>query len=292
MVVDTVALEKGLRVEYNKAYKAMLASPEFKLIAAFATAVPSNSNSEKYGWLGDLPIVKEWLGEKTAGGLQDYDYSIANKDWYTAVGIDRNEIEDDKLGAIIPRIQGMPQALLAHRWEMIEDLLVNGATGLAYDAAAFFSNRAAPNDNLLAGTGTTVAQIQADIATAYAAMYNFESDTGRKLRFKMNGIACPVELYATFLEATTVVQGAATFNPAAQFIDSVVPIPGLADANDWYGLCTGLPLKPLILQTRKEPTPVLDDTQVKSNRKLIYSAEGRSNAGYGFFEMAVKVVNA
>jgi len=42
---------------------------------------------------------------------------------------------------------------------------------------------------------------------------------------------------------------------------------------------------------RDSPELVLDDTMVKRNRKLVYSGEMRGNAGYGFFQMGVKVVN-
>lgn len=288
-----IALEKGLRIEYAKAYDAMLASPEYDLIKAVAMIVKSTSDQEKYGWLGDIPAVREWLGDKHAGDLAEYDYTIKNKNWETSIGVDKNDVDDDKYDMIMGRVREMPLALLFHRWEMIEDLLVNGTTGLSYDGSAFFADRTAPNDNLLAGTGgDTVAHVQADILTAYAAMYNFTSDTGRHLRLKMDAIACPVEIYGLVMEAVTEVQGATSKNVAATLIKTVIPIPGLSDTTDWYGLCTNRQLKPLILQTREEPKPVLDEAQVKRNRKYIFSADGRSNAGYGFHQMAVKVVNS
>jgi len=288
-----IALEKGLRIEYAKAYDAMLKSPESDLIKAVAMIVKSTSDQEKYGWLGDIPAVREWLGDKHAGDLAEYDYTIKNKNWETSIGIDRNDVNDDKYGMIMARARAMPEAILAHRWALIEDLLANGATDLAYDGSTFFANRTAPNDNLLGGTGgDTVAHIQADILSAYAAMYNFVSDTARKLRLKLDTIICPVEIYGLVLEAVTEVQGSATKNVPSMFIKTVIPVPGLSDTTDWYGLCTNRGLKSLILQTREEQKPVLDDTQVKRNRKYVFSAEGRSNAGYGFFQMAVKMVNS
>ncbi len=288
-----IVKEKGLQIAFHQAYSAMLNSPDYALIGQVAQLIPSTHDQEKHGWLGDVPQVKEWLGDKEVADLAEYDYTIKNKDWYTAIGIDRNDIDDDKYGMILTRVRDMPQAILAHRYEMVEDLLVNGTTNLAYDGSAFFASRTAPNDNLLDGNGAdTVAHLRTDIAAAYAAMYNFASDTGRPFRLRMNVIACPIEIYWLMVEAVTGVQGEQTKNVAAMFIDRVIPVPGLADTTDWYGLCTNRNLKPLILQTRKDPTPVLDQTQVGRNRKLIFSAEGRSNAGYGLFQMAVKVVNS
>jgi len=288
-----IALEKGLQIAYHQAYSDMIKSPEYDLIKRVAMMTRSTSDQEKYGWLGDVPAVREWLGDRLAGKLSEYDYTIKNKNWETSIGIDRNDIEDDKYDMIMTRVRDMPWAILAHRWEMIEDLLVNGTTDLSYDGSAFFADRTAPQDNLLAGNGAdTVANIQTDIKAAYAAMYNFQSDTGRAMRLKMNAIACPVEIYALMLEAVTSVQGEATKNVSSMFIDTVIPMPNLSDTTDWYGLCTNRQLKPLILQTRREPEPTLDDTNVKNNRKMVFGADGRSNAGYGFHQMAVKMVNS
>jgi phage major head subunit gpT-like protein len=60
----------------------------------------------------------------------------------------------------------------------------------------------------------------------------------------------------------------------------------------WYLLSTTRSLKPLIYQTRRpfdltamdNPT----DTNVFNRRKYIYGVDGRANAGYGFWQMAVR----
>lgn len=296
MIVNTVALEKGLRVEFNRAYEAMIAGdPYLELAAQLATVVPSTSTEEKYGWFGDVPAVQEWLGDKVAGTLEDYDYTIKNKDFYTALDIDRNELDDDKLGAIMPRLQML--ATVARRWrgEMIAALINNSLAGLAYDGSAFFANRAAPNDNLLAGTGVTLATVKADIYSARAAMARFESDAGRVMGLQMDTIVCPPELEGIMAEACTSTMGVAgdnIANPISRWIKRIIVLPDATDSSDWMGFASGFPLKPFVLQDRAPVSLVLDDTQVKRNRKLIYSAEMRGNAGYGFYQMGVRVVNA
>lgn len=297
MIVDTVFLEKGLKAIFDEAMEQMISGdPYIALANALATTMPSTSASEKYGFLGDFPGVKEWLGDKIAGELKDYDFEITNKDWYDAIEIDRNEIDDDQLGRIKPRVEGLADSVRRYKGELIADLIANGTTGLAYDAAAFFADRTAPNDNLLAGTGVTLATIKADIYSARAAMMKFVSDTGRVMALPMNVIVCPAELEGIMLEAamSPVNAGGAgygVYNPAASWITQVIVNPKLSDADDWYGFCSTMRLKPFIFQNRKEPELVLDDTMVKRNRKLVYSGEMRGNAGYSFFQMAVKVVN-
>lgn len=290
-MANAIALEKGLKIAFHQAYADLIKSPEYDLIKQIAMIAPSSASSEKYGWLGDVPDVVEWLGEIVAKELAEYDYTITNKNWQSAMQIDRNSLDDDQYGMIMSRVAELPRAILEHRWEMIEDLFAAGTTDLAYDASAFFANRTAPNDNLLAGNGAdTVAHVKTDIAAAYAAMYNFTSNEGRHLRIKMDTIVCPVEIEDLVLEAVTAVQGQTAANIAAMRIKKVIPLPGQSDTTDWYGICTTRGIKPFILQTRQEPQPELVDNRL--NRQMIFFAHGRSNAGYGFPQLAVKVVNS
>jgi len=294
MIVDTVALERGLNAAFKKAQDELSASSYRKQLRDLLMEVPSAGSSEKYGWFGDFPQVREWIGDKKAHELKDYDFEISNKDFEVTIAIDRNEIADDRAGIVLPRLQSMAQALQDHKLDLVASLIDNGGTGLAYDGVAFFSDVSGDrvNDNLLAGTGTTVDQIKADIYSAYSAMLQFKSDTGKILGLEMDTIACPAALIGLILEAVNAAPGATTFNVLSTWIKNVIVIPSLTDADDWYGFCSNRALKPFIYQRRQEPTPVLDDTQVKRNRKLYYSAEMRGDAGYGLPQLALKVVNS
>ncbi len=126
MVIDTVALEKGLKVEFNRAYDSMIRAQMGQNLMQLVTEVPSGANQETYGWLGDVPAVKEWIGDKEMAGLSDYEYTIVNKNWYSGIAIDRNELHDDQIGAIQPRINMLVQAVIMHKWELISDLIING----------------------------------------------------------------------------------------------------------------------------------------------------------------------
>lgn len=296
MVYSTSILKKGADARFHQIYGEMIKRPHLMDIAAITTSVNSNSRAEDYSWLGDVPQVREWIGDKQIGSLNDYSYEIKNKDWYAGFAIDRTELEDEEISAIMPRVDSLAQAMSEHQMELVTQLMINGTSGLAYDGNAFFSNRTAPNDNLLAGTGTTLATVKADIQTARAAMMKFTSDTGKVMGLMMDTIVCPPELEATILEAVEssniITSGeGATVNPVSRWIKRVIVSPELSDVNDWYGFSSTMPLKPFISQMRKMPETVIDDTQVKKNKKIDFSAERRGNAGYGFYQMAVKVVN-
>lgn len=296
MIISTIALESGLNARFDEQYRAMQERPHLADIMALATEITSSKFEERYPWFGDVAAVREWIGDKALAGLRDYDYTIRNRDWYSGFSIDRNELEDDQLGGILPLIDMLAMSAAKFPAELIIELLAEGDSRLAYDGAAFFSNRAAPNDNLLAGTGTTLATVKSDIQTARAAMQRFTSDRGKVMGLNGDTIVCAPELEAIMIEAVTapsiITNGeGTTVNPISRWIKRVISSPELSDANDWYLLATEFPLRPFIFQTRKAPVSVLDDTQEKRNRKLEYSVEMRGNAGYGFFQMACKVVN-
>jgi len=298
MMVDTVFLEKGLKATFDQAMEGILNQRDMQAAAALYTEVPSTSASEKYGFLGDFPQVQEWLGDKVAGGLADYGYSIVNKDWYTAIDIDRNELKDDQLGRILPRIQGMAKALGGHKLDLLVWLLDNSLTQLAFDGAAYFANRAAPNDNLLAGAGVTLANILTDLAAARAAMLQFTTDQGRVLGLTFDTIIVPSALEFTMLQAVTAPLAGAgggapdwTFNPWSRWVKNVIALPQLSDTNDWYAFCTSQWMKPMVYQLREGTNMELDETQSARNRKLTYSANMRSNAGYGLPLLGVRIVN-
>lgn len=67
-----------------------------------ATPVPSSTKSEEYGWLGKMPNMREWLGDRVIQNIKTHDYTIKNRDWELTLGVDRNDIEDDNVGVYTP----------------------------------------------------------------------------------------------------------------------------------------------------------------------------------------------
>ena len=300
---EYVWLEQGIKPVFDKALEGARKSEQFGPIEQIITRVPSNAASEKYGWLGDVPQVAEWIGDKKLAGLKDYDYTIRNKDYYTGFSVDRNEIDDDQVGIIKPRIDLLALTVASWPLELIISLITGGTTNLGYDGVAFFGNTHAVgddgannNDNLLTGTGYTAALLAADWATCRKTMASFRWDSGRYIRCVPDTIVCPTALETLFLQLKESTSdpsssNSGVANPAGKQIKNVIALPELNDATDWYALCTSLPLKPFILQERKAPTPVMDETRVKQSRKIDFSCEMRGNAGYGLYQLALKVVN-
>lgn len=257
-----------------------------------------------YSWLGDIPGVREWLGSKVYGDLSKYNYSITNKRWYNGFNVHKDAIRRDELDQVRPRMQMLVTSLEVWKQEMIIDFLLNGETYLAFDGVAFFANAggARINDNLLAGGGVTLAQIKADLAIARRTAARFVSDQGRYLRLVPDTVICPFELEEVFLQikesaADPGSSNAGAANVQKRYIENVIALPDLTDATDWYYATTRMPLKPFIFQGEKlengqDVLPQVDEAKLKSDGVYGFSAEKYGNAGYGFPELCLKIVNA
>lgn len=289
-------LKPGLDARFHQALSDMLTRADIAAYAQMYGIIPSTTARNEYGWLGDVPSVEEWIGQKNYSGLKEYDYTIKNRDFSTGIVIDRNDLEDSDAINIASRVEDMAEAMAIHPHKLIVELLKNGENGLAYDGAAFFSDRGTNANNLLTGTGTTVAKLQTDISTARATMMKFPSDQGRPLGLRMDAIVCDPSLEADMLRAigspAVVTSGSGTFvNPVTNWINLILPVPELTDTNDWYGLALNRSVRPFFYQARKQPTPVISDSTVDHDRKIYYSVESRGNAAYGLWQLALKVTN-
>lgn len=106
--------------------------------AMVSTMVPSSTGENEYGWLGKLPSMREWLGDRVINAATASDYTIKNKDFEQTIGVDRNDIEDDNIGIYSPLFTEMGRSTMAHKEELVFNLLKAGFTTVCYDGQNFF----------------------------------------------------------------------------------------------------------------------------------------------------------
>ena len=129
---------KTLFVAFNAAFKAGLGQAASQY-GQIATTVPSTTASEEYGWLGQLPGLREWLGDRVVHGIGNHGYTIKNKSYELTVSVPRPAVEDDKYGVYTPLMTEMGRAADAHPDQIVFGLLKDGRTALCYDGQPFFS---------------------------------------------------------------------------------------------------------------------------------------------------------
>lgn len=104
-----------------------------------ATKVTSSTGSETYGWLLNIPQMREWIGDREIKNLSADDYTIKNKTFESTIAVPRDAIEDDTLGVFRPAIGMMAEEAKSFPDTLLADLLRNGATNRCYDKQPFFS---------------------------------------------------------------------------------------------------------------------------------------------------------
>ena len=291
-----VALQKNFRALYNQAYEA--ATPAWPKVAMEA---PSTGAEENYQWLGDVPGMKEWLDEKTLEKLMGFQYTIRNKDWESTITVDRNDIEDDRLGIYRPKILELGGEARRHPDELVCTIRKAGDSSLCYDGQYFYDTdhvigKSGTLSNKLTGTGTTVAQIRADAIAARAALRKFKNEFGKPFVRKTGALellaTIPPDLEGQFEDLNNPGPG----STVAKFNLPYAVDPYLADTNDWYMDYVGGFVKPFVFQNRKNPDFVQLDNpntteMVFMRKKLAFGVEARYNVGYGLWQYSIKTTN-
>lgn len=164
MIITNPALQ-ALRTAFSKNYQDGFKTAEPN-IQQIAMTVPSSSASNTYGWLGQMPKMREWIGDRVVKNLAEHSYAIANKNFEVTVGVKRTDIEDDNLGIYAPLMSELGRSAGEHPGELVYQLLANGFTETCYDGQYFFDTDHPVNaEHDGSGADTSVSNIQPGVGT-------------------------------------------------------------------------------------------------------------------------------
>ena len=306
MINDTIALTKGLRAEFLR--RTMEPGP-LALIQKLATIVPSSAASETYAWFGEVPQMEELKDQVKYSGFSEATYSITNKEFASGIKVRRAEVMDDQIGIIMTRVRQLADRATKFPLKQLFDLMNNAQSatlGLGYDGVAFFHDahpargkQTAAQDNLLAGSGVTVAALKTDIGTAIKQMKSFKDEANEPFHELIDPrqlvIVCGPELEQVMREAMNAAIISQTSNLLVGQVGELIVNQRFTGTNDWDLLYTGDAIKPFVLQEREalsftEQTDGDDDSFDRLVWK--YRAYRRGNAGYGMWQNAVRTTNA
>lgn len=124
----------GFKTIFNKRYAEV--TPQYTRVAM---TVPSSARSENYAWLGQMPTLREWIGEREVANLTANTYTIINKSYELTIGIPRDDIMDDNIGIYNPLVSNMGEEARLHPDTLVFSLLEKGFTEKCYDGKPFFS---------------------------------------------------------------------------------------------------------------------------------------------------------
>ena len=273
-----------------------------------ALEVNSSTAIEEYDWLGDLPGLVEWIGDREEANVMAGSFQIRNKDWASGIKIHKNEILDDKLALVRAKVLGLAQEARYHYGDLLAQLLVNGFDGSAYpdlndgtcyDGAFFFSDSHAAEGGPAQDNKLTVALSRDAIKTAIQMFGRFRNHTGKRpIRVRPTHLIVGPELEPTadeilqsefLIDASAV--GPVTNIYKGRFQKLVSPWLSGDYKNYWFLADLSKPLKPAILQKRE---PITSTALVEWNTEQMYrtgrqsfGAQSRDMVGYGAWQTCI-----
>lgn len=261
-----------------------------------ATIVPSATKEQGYGWIGRLPSMREWIGERVVQNMSLSDYSIKNISYERTIGVDRDDIDDDTYGTYAPAFTDLGECAKRHPNSLIFKAVKDGFKSKCFDGKPFFStdhpNGEKNGEKKVYSNRGTEKLTAASYQKARAQIMNLKDENGESLGLVPDLLmVTPANesealhiLKADQIEGTTNVYK----DTAELMVEPELAGEGFDEA--WYLLCTKRPLKPFIYQERKkaEFTTLTNttDSNVFMEKQYLYGVDSRGNVGYGFPQMA------
>ena len=263
-----------------------------------AWQAPSFGRTGAYSWLGQMPSLREWIGDRQVKSVATKDHQLTNRDFEATVAVKRNDILDDQIGVWTPMMSGLGEA--AKKWPDVQlaAFLEAGESTAHYDGVNFFSathpvdlfdSSKGTYSNYYTG-GSAKPLSAANYQAVRAAMAQTKGEGGRILNVLPDLIIVPPALERTALTlvnadmipgdaATGASSNTAPVSNILKGSAQVLVVPELTSDTTWYLACTKKPVKPLLFQLREPPVFVQyvspSDPSVYARREFEYGVMAR-----------------
>lgn len=259
------------------------------------TVLPSDGLNEQYALLGNMPGVREWLGDRVFKELRAGNFTIENKHWESSLAIKKTDLADDRMAMYGPVMEELAVEAAFHPDELFFAALADGESTAGFDGQYFFDTDHAwgdsgTQDNDLtsaAATGTTptAAEFRTAFHAARSAMLKFKNDQGKfynrptvRAMSDLLVLVPPEQELAAYEGLTANLLS----NNSNVVIDRprIVVAPQLTDATKFYLFNTGAILKPMVFQAREPLTRQMKGLDDAETKDVKFMTEARYNVGY------------
>jgi len=287
-------------------------------VAGLCNMFGSDQSYETYGFLGQSPTFREWIGGRQAKGLSSNALVITNKHFEATLEVAVKDARRDKTGQIMARVQEFADRSVTHWASLASTLLLGGASTVCYDGQYYFdtdhlegksgtqSNSIQVDISLLpaqvhgAVTAPSVEEFQQSMLAGIAQILSFKDNMGEPMNENAKEfiVKVPVSLYLT---ASAAVSGVTTAslqqnlnpNQIAGLKITVVMNPRLSAWTDKFSVHrVDSPIKGLICQEEKgtELKVKAEGSEYEfDNDSWQFGLDAWRNAGYGYWQRACLV---
>lgn len=143
-------LFRGFKASFDKGFAG--APSQYGQVAM---TVASMTRETTYGWMKQLPKMREWVGDRVINGLATDGFTITNKKFELTISVRRDDIEDDQYGVFGPLMEEMGRSTRENPDELVFALLAQGFQTRGYDGQYFFDT----DHPVTAADGETVTNV-------------------------------------------------------------------------------------------------------------------------------------
>lgn len=167
-VLNRATLEAAY-VTYSTIFDAQLANTPV-IYPQIATVMPGVGPVTSFKWLGEVPVMTEWNGQRQINKLRAEGHELRTRWYANGIELDYDDTAEDKLGIVSPRIQGLARMGPRKIDAMVVDHYLNGfagTLGLTYDGQYLFDT-----DHTFSTAAGQVSQINLQSGALATATYN------------------------------------------------------------------------------------------------------------------------
>lgn len=273
-----------------------------------ATTSTTTTEIVRFPWMGRLPVVREWIGDRVENSAALKFYDVTPKLFETTFGLDKSKIDDDQYGFFSSHI--LPQmAMQARKWPDYRLVDFIRSNPLWADGKAFFATdhpihvddasiKGFDGNNYYANDYASTPLTLDNVAKVRQAMMAQVGEDGKSLEIVPNLLVYPPQLEQTarhILESEYIApasygnqtsQVGMINNTMKGMFEGLMIQPLGADADTWYLADTTKPIKPFGWLLR-EPFSFAQrvdprDPVVFDKNKYLFGGRGRGEAFGGF----------
>ena len=265
----------------------------------YSTIITSSTASTVYPYLEQFGRMREWIGDRQKRNIASGKIEVFNRDFEDTVVVPRNDIEDDQYALYGTLIQMLGQNAAQLWGDLAVEALLGGDEKKWADELPFFNaGRKYGEDSVINNLGTAALSAES-YAEARCAMLSYRGHDGKALRVHPSllivgpsneGRANDILKASSRLVASTVANGENTEIISGSIQNTwagtarILIEPDLG--SEWFLADTTGPLKPVVVQKRKEVKLTRMDHETDDNvfmaKEYIYGTDARGEAFLSF----------
>jgi phage major head subunit gpT-like protein len=289
MIINGAVLD-SLRVGFQTTFQNAFSTVD-PVWDPFVQRMTTTNDVESFTWMEGVPEVTQWVDDAQFRTFSAQAWQVGHKKWQAGIVVSREDVVDDKLGQILPRINDLANQVRKHPGKLVYNKINTGDVTVCFDGEYFFDDdHPGGQSNIMTGP-LTAANVNA-MRRLFA---------GRRDRFgglvdsTMTHLAVPPSLEMTareILQPATLANGATNLN---QGMVQLLVLPELeygpnGSAVKWYGFDLSRGIKPFVYVEREGVTVETQTTPESENvflRQIFrFNAWYRGNVDYLFWQLA------